>query len=69
LPYGKLEVLGIKENGVGLAENAIYKTLPASIRDVVESYKQKVIKGEIVVKDALTLTADQWNAIKASVQP
>ncbi len=69
LPYGKIEVLGIKENGVSLAENAIYKALPASIRDVVESYKQKVIKGEIVVKDALTLTKDQWNAIKASVQP
>mgnify|MGYP004701577955 CR=1 FL=1 len=69
LPYGQLEILGIKENGVGLAKNDVYNALPAAIRDVVASYEAKVISGEIVVKSALTLTADEWNAIKASVQP
>jgi basic membrane protein A len=69
LPYNTIEVLGIKENGVSLAENDIYNALPASIRDVVAAYKAKVVSGEIVVKNALTLTADEWNAIKASVAP
>jgi basic membrane protein A len=69
LPYGQLEILGIKENGVGLAKNDVYNALPAAIRDVVASYEAKVVSGEIVVKSALTLTADEWNAIKASVQP
>jgi basic membrane protein A len=69
LPYNTIEVLGIKESGVALAENAIYNALPASIRDVVAAYRAKVVSGEIVVKNALTLTTEEWDAILAAVAP
>jgi len=69
LPYGTLEILGVKEDGVGLAKNAIYNALPQELRDIVASYEAKVISGEIVVKSALTLSAVEWDAIVASVQP
>lgn len=69
LPYGELEILGVADNGVGLARNDIYNALPQDLRDIVDEYEQKVISGEVEVKSALTLSTDEWNEIKESVQP
>ncbi len=69
LPYGELEILGIAENGVGLARNDIFNALPQEIIDTVNEFEQKVINGEIEVRSALTLSTEEWDAIKESVQP
>lgn len=46
-PGGKVLEYGLKENGVGLAETT--KNLPKSVIDKVNSYKPKIIDGEIKV--------------------
>ncbi|ANS73622.1 hypothetical protein AWM70_02720 [Paenibacillus yonginensis] len=45
---GGSEVLGLKENGVGIAETS-EKNVPADVLAKVEEYKQKIINGEITV--------------------
>ncbi len=50
LEFGKAESLGLKEDGVGVADNENYQNLvPKEFRDKVEELKQKIINGEIVV--------------------
>ncbi|MFD1175534.1 BMP family protein [Paenibacillus puldeungensis] len=54
LPFGQLEVLGVKEGGVGLAEDDNYnKYVPQTIRDNMEQITQKLKSGEIKVKSTL----------------
>lgn len=45
---GGSEVLGLKDNGVGLPETS-KKNVPADVLAKVEEYKQKIINGEITV--------------------
>ncbi|WP_138494120.1 BMP family lipoprotein [Paenibacillus pinistramenti] len=45
---GGSEVLGLKENGVGIADTSS-KNVPADVLAKVEEYKQKIISGEITV--------------------
>ncbi|CAM2988733.1 BMP family protein [Paenibacillus sediminis] len=45
---GKTEVLGLKQNGVGLPDTS-KKNVPADVLAKVEEYKQKIISGEIKV--------------------
>ncbi|MGN7358336.1 BMP family ABC transporter substrate-binding protein [Paenibacillus sp. SAF-054] len=47
---GGSEMLGLKENGVGLAETST-KNVPADVLKEVEDYKQKIISGEIKVPE------------------
>ncbi|MDR9856592.1 BMP family ABC transporter substrate-binding protein [Paenibacillus sp. VCA1] len=47
---GGSEVLGLKENGVGLADTSS-KNVPADVLKDVEDYKQKIISGEIKVPE------------------
>ncbi|MGV3488170.1 MAG: BMP family lipoprotein [Tuberibacillus sp.] len=54
LDYGKNEVLGIKEGGVGLAEDDLYNQyVPQSIRDKMKEISDKLSNGEIKVKSIL----------------
>jgi basic membrane protein A and related proteins len=54
LGFGKNEVLGIKEGGVGLAKDDLYnKNVPKSIQDKIMEIEQKLNKGEIKVQSAL----------------
>lgn len=48
---GGQEVLGLKENGVGIADTSS-KNVPQDVLDLVEEYKQKIISGEIKVPTA-----------------
>ncbi|WP_223067858.1 BMP family lipoprotein [Paenibacillus caui] len=45
---GGSEVLGLKENGVGIAETSS-KNVPADVLAKVDEYKQKIISGEVTV--------------------
>lgn len=50
LPYGQAEALGIKEDGVGVADNENYiKLVPEEFRNKIKELEQKIINGEIVV--------------------
>ncbi|RLD17297.1 MAG: BMP family ABC transporter substrate-binding protein, partial [Caldiserica bacterium] len=50
LEYGKAEALGIKEGGVGVADNENYKKLvPEEFRKKIKELEEKIVNGEIVV--------------------
>lgn len=70
LPFGKDEALGIKENGVALAENEYYlKTVSKEIRDAVEAKKQEIIAGKVAIGTAYGKTADWMKALRDGVKP
>jgi len=53
LPYGQAEALGLKEDGVGVANNENYiKLVPEEFRNKIKELEQKIINGEIVVDTA-----------------
>jgi basic membrane protein A len=53
IPYGEAEALGIKEGGVGVANNENYmKLIPEDMRNKVKDLEDKILKGEIVVDTA-----------------
>ncbi len=47
---GGSEVLGLKENGVGLADTSS-KNVPADVLKAVDEFKEKIISGEIKVPE------------------
>lgn len=50
LPYGKAEQLGVKEGGVGVADNENYKDLISEeFRTKIKELEDKILSGEIVV--------------------
>jgi basic membrane protein A and related proteins len=54
LEYGKTEVLGIPEDGVGLAKDDLYEQhVPQSIKDKIKEIEEKLAKGEIKVDSIL----------------
>ncbi|WP_276354880.1 BMP family lipoprotein [Cohnella caldifontis] len=54
LPFGKNEVLGLKEGGVGLAKDDLYdKNVPQAIKDKMKEIEDKLSSGEIQVKSIL----------------
>lgn len=70
LKFGEAEVLGIKENGVGLAVNEYYeKLVPQEIRNEVEALREKVVSGEIQISSAYGKTTEEIDQIRTSVQP
>lgn len=70
LPYGTHEVLGVKENGVGLAKNDIYeKVVHEEDRKAVEEVETKLSNGEIEVGTAFGLATEEIEKIRASVRP
>lgn len=53
LPYGQAEALGLKEGGVGVADNENYRKLvPEEFRNKIKELEQKIINGEIIVDTA-----------------
>lgn len=54
LPFGTHEELGVKEEGVGLAQDALYdEHVPQAIRDQMADVQQKLSEGEIEVTSIL----------------
>ena len=64
---GKYEVLGIKENCVGLAENDYYlANVPEDVRKEIADTLSAVANGEVEVADTMTMTdyENQWPTIR-----
>lgn len=70
LETGKREVLGFVENGVGIAENDIYKEVfPAELQAQVEDIKKKLMNKEITVANAMGMETSEIEEIRNSVKP
>lgn len=70
LKYGEVDVLGIKEKAVGLADNEIYQSvIPQAMRDKIIELQAKIENGETSVLSAFTLKPEEFNALKNSVKP
>ena len=53
IKYGAAEALGIKEGGVGIADNENFKkVIPADIRKKIKDLEKKILNGEIQVDTA-----------------
>ena len=54
LPVGEAEVLGIAQNGVGVADNENYKKLiPEEFRNRINELEEKIVSGEISIDTAI----------------
>ncbi|MNO23599.1 Membrane lipoprotein TmpC precursor [compost metagenome] len=70
LEMGKRDVLSFVDDGVGIAENDIYKNVfPADLQSKVEEVKQKLIKKEITVDNAMGMETSEVEAIRNAVKP
>ena len=70
LEMGKRDVLGFVEDGVGIAENEIYKAaFPADLQTKIEEVKQKLINKEIKVDNAMGMETSEVEAIRNAVKP
>lgn len=70
LEMGKRDVLSFVDDGVGIAENDIYKNVfPADLQDKVEEVKQKLINKEITVDNAMGMETSEVEAIRNAVKP
>lgn len=70
LPWGEKEVLGIKEESVGIAKNDIYKAnvAPETVT-MVDELEAGILDGTVVVDTAFGKSTDEIQAIKSSVRP
>ncbi|MEK3740245.1 BMP family ABC transporter substrate-binding protein [Paenibacillus odorifer] len=70
LEMGKRDVLSFVDDGVGIAENDIYKNVfPADLQAKVEEVKQKLINKEIKVDNAMGMETAEVEAIRNAVKP
>lgn len=70
LPYGTYEVLGVKEDGVGLAKNDVFNSITNDdIKNKIIEIEEKIKSGEIKVDSGLGLTSEEVNKIRESVKP
>ncbi|RJG25926.1 BMP family protein [Paenibacillus thiaminolyticus] len=70
LETGSLQVVGLQQDGVGLAENNVYNSvLPEEIRTTIEELKTKLASGEIKVSNAMGMDTAKIEEIRQSVKP
>ncbi|MFE4713362.1 BMP family ABC transporter substrate-binding protein [Paenibacillus sp. NPDC056722] len=70
LEMGKRDVLSFGDDGVGIAENDIYKNvLPADLQAKADEVKQKLINKEIKVDNAMGMETSEVEAIRNAVKP
>jgi basic membrane protein A len=70
LPWGTGVVMGINENCIGLADNAIYKReVPASVRELISDNTEKIKSGEIKVVTAFRMDEADYSRLINSVRP
>src|SRR5699024_2928683 len=70
LPVGKTDHLGIKEGGVGLAENDFYKDMvDEATRVEVDELMEKISKGELKVESAYGKSTEEISKARDAVKP
>ncbi len=70
LQFGTRQVMSFDQDGVGIAENDIYKsTFSEDMQKQIEDIKQKLAKKEIKVDNAMGMETSQVEAIRNAVKP
>lgn len=70
LPWATVERMGIAEDGVGLAENDIYKAqVSQEVQDQVTELIAKIKAGEVKTPSFFEITTEEYNDLKNSVKP
>ncbi|MCD9023596.1 BMP family ABC transporter substrate-binding protein [Cohnella silvisoli] len=70
LEMGKRQVMGFNEDGVGIADNEIYKSLLSDeLRAKVDEVKQKLVNKEIKVDNAMGMETSEVDKLRNSVKP
>lgn len=69
LEYGIHQQIGLSVDAVGLADNAVYQTVPESIRTQIETIKQEIIDGKIDVKSGFEMTTQEISDYRELVKP
>ncbi|WP_129408304.1 BMP family ABC transporter substrate-binding protein [Marinitoga lauensis] len=72
MPLGKAEALGLKEKGIGLADNKYFREIMKSDPWVLIKLKDielGIIRGEIKVPTAYGMSNEELNKIRNSVRP
>ncbi|SHF03631.1 nucleoside-binding protein [Marinitoga hydrogenitolerans DSM 16785] len=72
MPLGKAEALGLKDKGVGLADNKYFEEVMESDPWVLVKLKDlelAIIRGEIEVSTAYGMSNEELNKIRNSVRP
>ena len=70
LPWGTTEVIGLKEQGVGIVyDGNLTEDLSAENLQLVKDIEQQIIDGEIVVSSALDMETAEFQEILNSVAP
>lgn len=70
LSWGSEEVLGLKEDAIGLAKNEFYENnIPADIRTFIDELEDKIISEEIKVESALGMDTNKLSELRNSVRP
>ena len=68
IEWGVMRAMGVAEDAVGLAENEYYEeVVPQEIRDAVETAKEGIKDGSIVVKSYFDGTEDDYTALLGTV--
>lgn len=70
LTFGNAEILGLKDDAVGLSENEFYKkNVPQEMQTKLTDLKSKIAKGEIKVGTAFGMDKKALEELKNSVRP
>jgi basic membrane protein A len=72
MPLGKAEALGLKERGVGLADNKYFKEIMEVDPWILVQLKDlelAIIRGDIEVPTAYGMSNEELNKIRDSVRP
>lgn len=69
IPTGKVEAVGLEENGIGIAENSYYKELvPEDVRTKIEEIKKEIAAENIVIKSAFGMNSEALSKLKESAK-
>lgn len=70
LEFGKVEVLGLADDAVGLAKNEFYeKNVPQEMRDKIDEIAEKIKSGEVTVSSAFEMDDAAMEELRSSVRP
>lgn len=65
IKWGTQSAAGLKEDGMGLADNEYYQAIvPENLRNEVKDITKKVVSGEIKVSSAIGMSTEDVNKIK-----
>ena len=70
LPWGTTEIIGLKEQGVGIVyDGNLTADLAEEDLAMIQELEQKIIDGEITVSSALGMDSAEFEQVRNAVKP